>query len=79
MEIISAITSMEITPLEITGPIIIALIFAIVFIIFVIYAIIKGQKRKLATGKEDMIGKVAITSKHPPEQLLLHSVFELLL
>ncbi len=59
-EIISEITS-GITSMEITGPIIIALIFAIVFIIFVIYAIIKGQRRKLATGKEDMIGKVAIT------------------
>ena len=52
---------MEITPIEITGPIIIAIIFAVAFIIFVIYAIIKSQKRKLATGREDMIGKVAIT------------------
>jgi len=52
---------MEITPIEITGPIIIAIIFAVAFIIFVIYAIIKSQRRKLATGKDDMIGKVAIT------------------
>ena len=52
---------MEITPMEITGPIIIAIICGIAFIIFVIYAIIKGQKRKLATGREDMIGKIAIT------------------
>jgi len=46
--------------MEITGPIIIAIVFAVAFIIFVIYAIIKSQKRKLATGKEDMVGKVAI-------------------
>lgn len=52
---------MEITPVEITGPIIIAIIFAIAFSIFVIYAIVKSQKRKLATGKEDMVGKIAIT------------------
>ena len=55
------IPPIEIPPIEITGPIIIAIIFAVVFIIFVIYAIIKSQRRKLATGREDMIGKVAIT------------------
>ncbi len=52
---------MEITPMEMTGPIIIAIICGVAFIIFVIYAIIKGQKRKLATGVDDMVGKVAIT------------------
>ena len=55
------IPPIEIIPMEITGPIIIAIIFAVAFIIFVIYAIIKSQRRKLATGKEEMIGKVAIT------------------
>ena len=55
------IPPIEIIPMEITGPIIIAIIFAVAFIIFVIYAIIKSQKRKLATGKDDMIGKIAIT------------------
>ncbi len=55
------IPPIEIIPMEITGPIIIAIIFAVAFIIFVIYAIIKSQRRKLATGREDMIGKVAIT------------------
>lgn len=55
------IPPIEIMPIEITGPIIIAIIFAVAFIVFVIYAIIKSQKRKLATGKDDMIGKVAIT------------------
>ena len=55
------IPPIEIIPIEITGPIIIAIIFAVAFIIFVIYAIIKSQRRKLATGRDDMIGKVAIT------------------
>ncbi len=55
------IPPIEIIPIEITGPIIIAIIFAVAFIIFVIYAIIKSQKRKLATGRDDMIGKIAIT------------------
>jgi len=45
---------------EMTGPIIIAIVFAVAFIIFVIYAIVKGQKRKLSAGVEDMIGKEAV-------------------
>jgi membrane-bound serine protease (ClpP class) len=45
---------------ETTGPIIIAIVFAIAFIIFVIYAIIKGQRRKLSAGVEEMIGKEAV-------------------
>jgi membrane-bound serine protease (ClpP class) len=45
---------------EITGPIIIAIVFAIAFIVFVIYAIVKGQKRKLSAGVEEMIGKQAV-------------------
>jgi len=51
----------EALSVEITGPIIVAIIFAVAFIAFVIFAIIKGQRRKLATGTEDMLGKVAIT------------------
>jgi len=47
--------------MEITGPIIVAIIFAIAFIVFIIFAIIRGQKRKLTAGVEDMIGKEAIT------------------
>ena len=46
--------------MEITGPIIIGIIFAVAFVIFVIYAIIKGQQRKLTAGVEEMIGKEAI-------------------
>jgi len=45
---------------EITGPIIIAIVFAVAFMIFVIYAIIKGQMRKLSAGVEEMIGKEAV-------------------
>ena len=52
---------MEITPVEMTGPFIIAIIFAVAFSVFVIYAIVKSQKRKLATGNADMVGKIAIT------------------
>ena len=50
---------MDITDFEMTGPIIIAIVFAVAFIIFVIYAIVKGQRRKLSAGVEDMIGKKA--------------------
>jgi membrane-bound ClpP family serine protease len=45
---------------EMTGPIIIAIVFAVAFIIFVIYAIVKGQMRKLSAGVEEMIGKEAV-------------------
>jgi membrane-bound ClpP family serine protease len=45
---------------EITGPIIIAIVFAVAFIIFIIYAIVKGQMRKLSAGVEEMIGKEAV-------------------
>jgi membrane-bound serine protease (ClpP class) len=51
---------MDITDFEMTGPIIIAIVFAVAFIIFVIYAIVKGQKRKLSAGVEDMIEKEAV-------------------
>jgi len=45
---------------EITGPIIIAIVFAVAFIIFIIYAIVEGQRRKLSAGIEEMIGKEAV-------------------
>jgi len=46
--------------IEMTGPIIIAIICAVALIAFVIYAIVKGQRRKLATGTEEMVGKEAV-------------------
>ncbi|NWF77928.1 MAG: serine protease [Chloroflexi bacterium] len=46
--------------MEITGPIIIAIVFAVAFVGFVIYAIVKGQKRKLSAGVEEMIGKEVV-------------------
>jgi membrane-bound serine protease (ClpP class) len=45
---------------EWTGPIITAIVFAVAFIIYIIYAIVKGQRRKLSAGVEDMIGKDAV-------------------
>ena len=51
---------MDFMDFEMTGPIIIAIVFAIAFIIFVIYAIVKGQRLKLSAGVEDMIGKEAV-------------------
>jgi membrane-bound serine protease (ClpP class) len=46
--------------IEMTGPIIRAIVFAVAFIGFVIYAIVKGQMRKLSAGVEEMIGKEAV-------------------
>jgi membrane-bound ClpP family serine protease len=46
--------------MEMTGPIIVAIVFAIAFVVFVIYAIVKGQKRKVSVGVEEMIGKEAV-------------------
>ena len=51
---------MDIMDFEMTGPIIVAIIFAVAFIIFIIYAIVKGQRLKLSAGVEDMIGKEAM-------------------
>ena len=51
---------MDIMDFEMTGPIIVAIVFAIAFIIFIIYAIVKGQRLKLSAGVEDMIGKGAV-------------------
>ncbi len=47
--------------MDMTGPIIIGIVFAVAFAIFVIIAIIRGQRRKLSAGAEEMIGKVAET------------------
>ncbi len=46
--------------IEMTGPIIIAIVFAVAFVVFVIYAIVKGQRRRLSVGVEEMIGKEAV-------------------
>ena len=42
------------------GLIIGIIVCVVAFAIFVIYAIIKGQKRELATGTEEMVGKEAV-------------------
>ena len=46
--------------MQITGPIIVAIVFATAFVGFVIYAIVRGQRRRPATGIEEMIGKEAL-------------------
>ncbi len=46
--------------MEITTPVIIAIVLGGAFIVFVIYAIIKGQRRKVSAGIEEMIGKKAV-------------------
>jgi len=43
-----------------TGPIIVAVVLAVAFIIFIVYAIVRGQRRKLSAGVEEMIGKEAV-------------------
>jgi membrane-bound ClpP family serine protease len=45
---------------EISPPIIIGIVAGVAFIIYVIYAIVKAQRQKLATGTEEMIGKEAV-------------------
>jgi len=64
---------MVITDFEMTGPIIIAIGFTVAFIIFVIYAIVKGQRRKLSAGVEEMIGKEAVvrTTLNPKGTVLV--------
>jgi membrane-bound ClpP family serine protease len=49
--------------IEMTGPLIISIVFAVAFIVFVIYAIVEGQKRKLSAGAEEMIGKEAVVQR----------------
>lgn len=46
--------------MRLTPPIIVAIILGAAFIAFVIYAVIKGQRRKVSVGVEEMIGKEAI-------------------
>lgn len=46
--------------MEITGPIIVAIVFAVAFIVFVVYAIVKGQRLRPSVGVEEMIGKEAV-------------------
>jgi membrane-bound ClpP family serine protease len=58
--------------IEMTGPIIVAIVFAVAFVIFIIYAIVKGQKRKVSVGVQEMIGKEAVvqTALNPKGMVL---------
>ncbi len=51
---------MDIADFEMTGPIIFAIVLAVAFIVFVIYAIVRGQRLKLSAGVENMIGREAV-------------------
>jgi membrane-bound ClpP family serine protease len=51
---------MDIADFEMTGPIILAIVFAVAFVVFVIYAIVKGQRRRLSVGVQEMIGEEAV-------------------
>jgi membrane-bound serine protease (ClpP class) len=51
---------MDIADFEMTGPIILAIVLAIAFVVFIIYAIVRGQRLKLSAGVENMIGKEAV-------------------
>jgi membrane-bound ClpP family serine protease len=57
---------------EMTGPIILAIVLAVAFIIFIIYAIVRGQRLKLSAGVENMIGREAVvqTSLNPKGTVL---------
>lgn len=46
--------------MEMSGPVVIGIICAVVVVGLVIYAIVRGQMRKLTAGVEDMIGKEAV-------------------
>ena len=53
--------------IEMSGPIIVVIVFSVAFVVYVIFAIIQGQRRKLTAGIEDMVGKIAVaqTSLNP--------------
>lgn len=46
--------------MEMSGPIIVMIILGVAFGIFVIFAIIRGQRRKITAGIEEMMGKTAV-------------------
>ena len=43
-----------------TGPIILSIVLVVAFIVIAVYAIIKGQRRKISAGVEEMIGKEGV-------------------
>jgi membrane-bound serine protease (ClpP class) len=43
-----------------SGPVIAGIICAVAIFVSIIYAIVKGQRRKLTTGVEEMVGKIAV-------------------
>ncbi len=51
---------MDIADFEMTGPIILVIVLAVAFVVFIIYAIVRGQRLKLSAGVENMIGEEAV-------------------
>jgi len=51
---------LSIPAIEMTGPIIVGIVFAVAFAVFAVYAIVTGQRRKLSAGVEQMVGKEAV-------------------
>ena len=52
---------MDFPAMEISRELIVVIIVCVILVAaLVIYAIIKGQRRKLTAGVEDMIGKIAV-------------------
>jgi membrane-bound serine protease (ClpP class) len=48
------------TASEMIGPIIAAAVLATAFVVLVVWAVLRDQRRKLTAGVEDMIGKTAV-------------------
>jgi len=51
---------LSIPAIEMTGLIIVGIVFAVAFAVFVVYAIVTGQRRKVSAGVEEMVGKEAV-------------------
>jgi membrane-bound ClpP family serine protease len=43
-----------------TGPLIVGTVLAVAVIVFVVYAIVQGQRRRISAGVEEMLGKEAV-------------------
>jgi membrane-bound ClpP family serine protease len=43
-----------------TGALIVGIVLAVAVIVFVVYAIVQGQRRRISAGVEEMLGKEAV-------------------
>ncbi len=51
---------LSIPAIEMTGPIIVGIVFAVAFAVLAVCAIVTGQRRKVSAGVEEMVGKEAV-------------------